>query len=78
MPHQRLEAPAITGIPQTDGAIFTPAGNEGAIGTEGHGSDLAGMPLQPVEAATAHDIPQQNHEVISSTGEQIAFRIEGD
>jgi hypothetical protein len=75
---QRLETFAISGIPHADGVILTSADNGGAVGTEDYSSHVARMPLQPMQDAPTHNIPEQNDAVISTTGEQIACGMEGD
>ncbi len=65
---QRLEASTGVSVPQTDGLIFTAAGDRLPVRAEGCRPDAISMALQDVEAAAAAHIPQANGLIVTRAG----------
>jgi len=80
-PYERLETRAgiqTADIPEADERIFTTAGQGEAIRRASDGPDTVGIALQRSEAITAADLPGTARLIVSTAGQQVASRIEGD
>ena len=80
-PSKRLETRVgiqVADLPEADERIFTAAGQGGAIRRDSDGPDAVGIALQSSEAITAADLPGTARLIVSTAGQQVASRIEGD
>src|SRR2546423_1113498 len=79
MPTQDMQATMWpTSFPYADGAIFTPTGNEGAIGTESHTPHPIAVSGEDVEGSSRCHIPYMHCLIFSTAGKNPFLGTEGN